>query len=102
MMAAATVTVRSGLPHIGDVAEGLQPAAIFAIPTAAFSESVYIGPGGVRIGLATTAITIATKEEDAAQNCGRLAFTRNSWGSKEWAIARDIAHCATSTSARWF
>jgi hypothetical protein len=50
MMAAATVTVRSGLPHIGDVAEGLQPAAIFAIPTAAFSESVYIGPGGVRIG----------------------------------------------------
>ena len=25
-------------------------AAIFAIPTAAFSESVYIGPGGVRIG----------------------------------------------------
>jgi hypothetical protein len=25
-------------------------AAIFAIPTAAFSESVYISPGGVRIG----------------------------------------------------
>ena len=25
-------------------------AALFAIPTAAFSESIYIGPGGVRIG----------------------------------------------------
>jgi hypothetical protein len=25
-------------------------AALFAIPTAAFSEGIYIGPGGVRIG----------------------------------------------------
>ena len=25
-------------------------AALFAIPTAAFSESIYVGPGGVRIG----------------------------------------------------
>jgi hypothetical protein len=75
-------------------------AAIFAIPTAAFSESVSIGPGGVRIGPpTTTVITIATKEEDAAQNCGRLAFTRNSWASKEWAIARDIAQRATSSGS---
>ena len=25
-------------------------AALFAIPTAAFSESIYVGPGGIRIG----------------------------------------------------
>jgi hypothetical protein len=25
-------------------------AGLFAIPTAAFSDSVYVGPGGVRIG----------------------------------------------------
>ena len=54
-------------------------AALFAIPTAAFSESIYFGfgPGGVRIGPATaiTASTIVTKGAEAAQNCGRLAFT---------------------------
>jgi hypothetical protein len=25
-------------------------AALFAIPTAAFSENIYVGPGGVRVG----------------------------------------------------
>jgi hypothetical protein len=25
-------------------------AALFAVPTAAFSEGIYIGPGGVRVG----------------------------------------------------
>jgi len=25
-------------------------AALFVIPTAAFSESIYVGPGGIRIG----------------------------------------------------
>ena len=54
-------------------------AALFAIPTAAFSEEIGIGPGGVRIGLTTaiTAFTIVTKA-DAAQTCGKLASIRES------------------------
>ena len=54
-------------------------AAIFASPTAAFSESVYIGPGGVRIGPGHHHGYYNRYEGGGrCANCGRLAFTRNS------------------------
>ena len=59
-------------------------AALFAIPTTAFSESINVGHGGVRIGpsSATTASTIVTKastiatKANGAENCDQLACTK--------------------------
>ena len=75
-------------------------AALFAIPTAAFSEEIGIGPGGVRIGLTTAITASTTTKADAALNCGKLAFIRKSWASKEWATVRDIAKCAASSGGQ--
>jgi hypothetical protein len=60
-------------------------AALFAIPTTAFSESINVGHGGVTIGPpsyghhrlynVTKASTIATKA-NGAENCDQLACTK--------------------------
>ena len=74
----------------------LTGAALFALPTAAFSQSVVVGPGGVQIEPYYHGHHYARSIHGGGQcrDCVLLACTKKSWANKVRETANGIAKCA--------